>query len=214
MRSETVQFSFRSDLFPVDPREDEETNPFCYGKELAAWLSDKFRAAGYTPEPVIPEDWGWCVMIERKPFMLWVGCGNDPSEFYESVKPEDKPNFVPQADQLVVEARVAPVDIDQIVMGAPVQVRIQAGNQRTTPSVIGKVTHISADLTRESASAGQPSQAYFLTRVSLNEDSLKSLGDLKLVPGMPAEALIAAQGTLKYGPRFRQSVQASLLSRH
>lgn len=100
MRSETVQFSFRSDLFPVDPREDEETNPFCYGKELAAWLSDKFRAAGYTPEPVIPEDWGWCVMIERKPFMLWVGCGNDPSEFYESVKPEDRPNFVPQADQL------------------------------------------------------------------------------------------------------------------
>jgi membrane fusion protein, type I secretion system len=98
--------------------------------------------------------------------------------------------IVPQADQLVVEARVAPVDIDQIVKGAPVQVRIMAGNQRTTPSVNGVVAHISADLTREAATAGQPGQAYFLTRVSISDESLKSLGDLKLVPGMPAEALI------------------------
>jgi HlyD family secretion protein len=98
--------------------------------------------------------------------------------------------IVPQADQLIVEARIAPVDIDQIVKGAPVQVRIMAGNQRTTPSVNGVVTHISADLTREPASPGQPGQAYFLTRISISEESLKSLGDLKLVPGMPAEALI------------------------
>ena len=98
--------------------------------------------------------------------------------------------IVPRADQLVVEARVAPVDIDQIVQGAPVQVRIMAGNQRTTPSVYGQVIHISADLTREAASGGQPSQSYFLTRVSLSEESLKNLGELKLVPGMPAEALI------------------------
>jgi HlyD family secretion protein len=98
--------------------------------------------------------------------------------------------IVPQADQLVVEARVAPVDIDQIVQGAPVQVRIMAGNQRTTPAVSGVVTHISADLTREAATGGQPGQAYFLTRVSLSEASLKSLVDLKLVPGMPAEAMI------------------------
>jgi HlyD family secretion protein len=98
--------------------------------------------------------------------------------------------IVPQADQLVVEARVAPVDIDQIVKGAPVQVRIMAGNQRTTPSVNGVVAHISADLTREAGTAGQPAQAYFLTRVSISDESLKNLGDLKLVPGMPAEALI------------------------
>jgi HlyD family secretion protein len=98
--------------------------------------------------------------------------------------------IVPQADQLVVEARVSPTDIDQIVQGAPVQVRIMAGNQRTTPSVNGVVTHISADLTREAATGGQPGQAYFLTRVTITEESLKALGDLRLVPGMPAEALI------------------------
>jgi HlyD family secretion protein len=97
---------------------------------------------------------------------------------------------VPRADQLVIEARVAPVDIDQIVLGAPVQVRIMAGNQRTTPAVTGMVSYISADLTREAAGAGQPGQAYFMTRISLSDESVKNLGDLKLVPGMPAEALI------------------------
>ena len=98
--------------------------------------------------------------------------------------------IVPRQDQLVVEARIAPVDIDQIVKGAPVQVRIMAGNQRTTPSVGGTVTQISADLTRENATGGQPGQTYFMTRISINEASLKSLGELTLVPGMPAEALI------------------------
>src|SRR5688572_19514467 len=102
MRDETPQLWFRSDLFSIDPGgEDEETNPFCYGKQVAAWVHERFSAAGYNPEPIIPEDWGWCVMLERKPFMLWIGCGNDPAEFYERVKPEDKPDFVPQADKVV-----------------------------------------------------------------------------------------------------------------
>jgi HlyD family secretion protein len=98
--------------------------------------------------------------------------------------------IVPRQDQLIVEARVAPADIDQIVLGARVQVRIMAGNQRTTPAVDGEVTHISADLTREPASGMQPGQAYFVARVSLNEESIAQLGELRLVPGMPAEVLI------------------------
>lgn len=100
MHDEVPQFWFRSDLFAVDPGEDEETNPFCYGKQLAAWISERFQAAGYTPEPVIAEDWGWCVMLEREPFMLWIACGNERSAFYESVSPEDKPHFVPRAEEL------------------------------------------------------------------------------------------------------------------
>jgi hypothetical protein len=100
MRNETPHLSFRSDIFSVDPSEDEETNPFCYGKQLATWVAEKFRSAGYSPEPIIAEDWGWCVMLERKPFQLWVACGNDRSVFYESVTPEEKLTFVPRSDQL------------------------------------------------------------------------------------------------------------------
>ena len=62
---------FRSDLFLIDPTEVRETNPSCYGKSLAEWVRTKFTELGYEPEPVIAEDWGWCVMLKRDPFMLW-----------------------------------------------------------------------------------------------------------------------------------------------
>jgi hypothetical protein len=70
-------YAFRSDLFSVAANEDEQTNPFCYGKSLAQWTVAKLTELGYTPEPVIPEDWGWCVVVKRDPFLLWVGCGNE-----------------------------------------------------------------------------------------------------------------------------------------
>jgi len=68
-------FYLKSNLFNIVDGEDEQTNPHRYGKELSNWLSEKLKDLGYETE-VIPEDWGWCVMCKRKPFMLWVGCGN------------------------------------------------------------------------------------------------------------------------------------------
>ncbi len=43
--------------------------------------------------------------------------------------------IVPESDQLVVEAKVPPQDIDQVAIGATVKVRIMAGNQRTRPDL-------------------------------------------------------------------------------
>jgi hypothetical protein len=101
MTAESPTILFRSDLFQVDPREDEETNPFCYGRSLAEWIHIKFKELGYEPEPVIAEDWGWCVMLQREPFMLWVGCGNDRSEFYSKVTPEEKASFLPDGREIM-----------------------------------------------------------------------------------------------------------------
>jgi len=95
MHPEPPIFQFRSELFVVDPKEDEQTNPFCYGQSLAEWVKQGFTQLGYTPEAVIPEDWGWCVMLKREPFMLWVGCGNLTSDLLNSVTPEQKDTFVP-----------------------------------------------------------------------------------------------------------------------
>lgn len=99
--------------------------------------------------------------------------------------------IVPRADVLVVEAKVAPQDIDQISVGAITIVRIMAGDQRTMPDVSGVLTRVSADLTRDQPQAGQQAgQAYYLVRVSLPEEEVRRLKDLRLVPGMPAEAFI------------------------
>jgi HlyD family secretion protein len=97
--------------------------------------------------------------------------------------------IVPRADHLVVEAKVAPQDIDQLTLGAKVTVRIMAGNQRTMPDVGGVLTRISADLTREP----QANLAYYVVRATLNEAEVARLTDLTLVPGMPAETFIQTQ---------------------
>jgi HlyD family secretion protein len=86
----------------------------------------------------------------------------------------------------VVEAKVAPQDIDQVALGAKVAVRVMAGNQRTMPDVSGSLTRVSADLTREQ----QTNLSYYLVRVTLDEDQVRRLGELTLVPGMPADAFI------------------------
>ena len=95
--------------------------------------------------------------------------------------------IVPQADKLMVEAKVAPQDIDQVATGAKATVRIMAGNQRTMPDINSHVTLIGADLTKEKE---QPNQAYYVVRVDIPADQIGRLDQLKLVPGMPAEVFI------------------------
>ena len=102
-------------------------------------------------------------------------------------------SIVPRGDELIVEAKVAPQDIDQIGLGARVVVRIMAGNQRTMPELNGVLSHVSADLTREQVSAGVPAQVHYLVRVSLAQTELERLGDFRLLPGMPAEVFIQTQ---------------------
>jgi len=97
---------------------------------------------------------------------------------------------VPRDDQLIIEAKVEPRDIDQVVIGADAVVRIMAGEQRANLDLIGKVLFVSADLTREKATPGVPERAYYTARITLPEPELERLRDLKLLPGMQAEVFI------------------------
>jgi hypothetical protein len=74
--SENPQVTFQTEFFKPVHGEEEETNPGRYGKALAQWLAENLKEHGVTVEGVIPEDFGWVVMLSRKPFMLWLGCGN------------------------------------------------------------------------------------------------------------------------------------------
>jgi epimerase transport system membrane fusion protein len=95
-------------------------------------------------------------------------------------------DIVPAASDLIVEAQVSPIDIDRVTVGMPADIRFSAFKQATTPVIEGVVTHISADrLTDE-----QTGMPYYLARVELTEKGREQLGDLLLVPGMPAEVLI------------------------
>jgi HlyD family secretion protein len=94
--------------------------------------------------------------------------------------------IVPVGDDLAVEAKVKPADIDQLRLGAAANIRFPAFNQRTTPDVDGVLTEISPSITTDPRTG----ESYYTVRTSLDAGKLLKNAGLKLVPGMPAEVFI------------------------
>ncbi len=95
--------------------------------------------------------------------------------------------IVPRADDLSVEAKVNPQDIDKLQIGQKTLLRLSAFNQRTTPELNGVVTRVSADVTTDQRTG----QSYYTIRVSMPPEEVARLGgDVKIIPGMPVEAFV------------------------
>ncbi|MFZ5678958.1 MAG: HlyD family type I secretion periplasmic adaptor subunit [Bradyrhizobiaceae bacterium] len=94
--------------------------------------------------------------------------------------------IVPESDNLSVEAKVNPQDIDQLRIGQKTLLRLSAFNQRTTPELNGTVSRISPDTTTDQRTG----QSYYTIRVSMPAEEVAKLGDVKLIPGMPVEAFV------------------------
>ncbi len=94
--------------------------------------------------------------------------------------------IVPASDDLQVEVKVEPKDIDLVALGQPVVLRLSAFNQRTTPELNGTVARVGADTSTDQRTG----QTYYLVRIAMTADEIKRLGDVKLTPGMPVEAFI------------------------
>ena len=120
-------------------------------------------------------------------------------------------DIVPAEDDLLIDARVAPIDIDVVHAGLQAQVHLSAYAQRKMPQIIGTVRSVSADILRDE----QTGAAYYLVRVEVDRATLASLTtDVQLVPGMPAEVLIVTgERTLldyllqPFGDLFRRSLR-------
>jgi HlyD family secretion protein len=56
---------------------------------------------------------------------------------------------------------------------------------RTTPEINGKVSSIAADIETDQRTGVR----YYTIRISLEADELSRLGEVKLVPGMPVDAM-------------------------
>ena len=94
--------------------------------------------------------------------------------------------IVPESDNLTVEVRVDPKDIDQIQLGQIVVLRFTSFNVRTTPEIDGAVSRIAADTSTDQRTG----QSYYLVRIAMPVQELKRLSDVKLTPGMPVEAFV------------------------
>jgi HlyD family secretion protein len=94
--------------------------------------------------------------------------------------------IVPQSDDLQVEAKVNPQDIDKLQIGQKTLLRLSAFNQRTTPELNGVVSRVSPDVTTDQRTG----QSYYTIRVSMAPQEVARLGEAKLIPGMPVEAFV------------------------
>lgn len=95
-------------------------------------------------------------------------------------------DIVPDEDQLVINARVAVGDIDEVSAGQIADIRFTAFPARRTPIVLGRVEHVSADRLYDKSTH----QSYYEVEVSVDKESLKHARLPQLHPGMSATVFL------------------------
>ena len=94
--------------------------------------------------------------------------------------------IVPQDRPLLVAARVPVTHVDEVHSGQVVRLVFSALPSRLMPELFGKVTLVSAD----ALSDERTGQSYFRAEVALDRATLRALGDVQLMPGMPVDVYI------------------------
>ncbi len=95
--------------------------------------------------------------------------------------------IVPVDDEIVISARLRPIDIDSVAAGMEAEVKLSAFADRYLPSVFGKIAYLSPDILLSEDAQREP---YYLARVVVEESEVPDQIRGKLVPGMPAEVII------------------------
>lgn len=96
-------------------------------------------------------------------------------------------NIVPQHEELIVEAKIKPQDIDNVAIGLKAKVVLTAYKGKKVPKLNGEVINISPDIITNE----QTRESYFLARVSISKKDIEKLkSKIELYPGMPAQVFI------------------------
>lgn len=94
--------------------------------------------------------------------------------------------IVPLTEELILEAHVSPLDIDRVFEGQEATIRFSSFGNRT-PTIFGNVLSLSADAYVDQNTG----MSFYLARVEVTPEGMSDLGELELLPGMPAEVFIA-----------------------
>lgn len=100
-------------------------------------------------------------------------------------------DLVPEGDELLVEARVSPDDIDVIAPGYDAHVRLTAFKSRSHISLDGKVVEVSASTFHDERTNGATA-AYYKARILIAADQFKKIDRHSLTPGMLAQVEIVS----------------------
>jgi protease secretion system membrane fusion protein len=95
-------------------------------------------------------------------------------------------DIVPEQAPLLIEARVPPHVIDRLREGLATEIRFSAFAHSPQLNVGGRVVSVSRDMLTDA----ETRQSYFLARVEVTPEGLKTLGARQMQPGMLADVLI------------------------
>ncbi|MBS4009613.1 MAG: HlyD family type I secretion periplasmic adaptor subunit [Roseovarius sp.] len=97
--------------------------------------------------------------------------------------------IVPASAELRIEVQLPTTAIDQVYLDQTARVRFSSFNHRTTPEILGTISHISP-ATTISASTGEP---FYIGYVDISPEEFARLNGLALMPGMPTEVYLSTQ---------------------
>ena len=113
-------------------------------------------------------------------------------------------DIVPNNETMLLEAHVQPNFIDRLQAGQDVDIRFNSFAHTPTLVVEGKVVSVSTDLITDPDNK----QSYYLARVAVTPEGMKTLGDRKLESGMPTEMVFRTgeRSLLTYilGPLYKR----------
>lgn len=96
----------------------------------------------------------------------------------------------PDDDDLIIDAKLSPNDIDVVRMGLSAQVHLDPYVSRKTPMLEGKVIHVSSDSIVETGGQSGAIQRYFQVKILINRKEMDKVKEVVLIPGMTAEVFI------------------------
>jgi HlyD family secretion protein len=94
--------------------------------------------------------------------------------------------IVPSNDELVVEAKLNPNDVDDVSLAMPARIKFSGLKQRVAPELNGSVNYVSADTLLDEQSGVH----YYQVKISVPASEVKRMQQAQLQPGMPAEVFI------------------------
>ena len=95
--------------------------------------------------------------------------------------------LVPEDEELIINARVSPIDVDNVAPGLATEVRFTAFKTKLIPIMLGSVETVSGDVITPDNTNEAP---YYLARVTVNEDDIPEEIKDRLTAGMPADVVI------------------------
>jgi len=96
-------------------------------------------------------------------------------------------DIVPERQVLVLETQIPPHLIDKVHAGLSTDIRFNTFAHTPQLVVAGKVISVSGDLLADPAN---PQISYFLARLEVTPEGMKTLGNRQMQAGMPAEVVI------------------------